>query len=207
MTKKVESLQQLEQAYGPVVERALWKEIDHLNGHYQQFIEHSPFLVLATHGEKGVDCSPRGDPAGFVRVVDATCIQIPDRRGNNRLDSLRNIVTNPSVGIIFFVPGSGETVRVSGQAEILLDEVLRASFAIDGKAASSVISIRIEKAYFQCQKAIARSGLWDSTGWGDKDAVPSAGQMAKVFADAKGLEFDAEEYDRNYPEHMKKTIY
>lgn len=205
--KKIESLQQLEEAYGPVVERSLWKEIDHLNAHYQQFIEHSPFLILATHGEKGVDCSPRGDPAGFVRVVDTTCIQIPDRRGNNRLDSLRNIVANPSVGIIFLVPGSGETIRVSGQAEILLDEDLCASFAIAGKAASSVISVTVEKAYFQCQKAIARSALWDAASWGEKGAVPSAGQMAKVFAATKGIDFDAEEYDKNYPEHMKKTIY
>jgi len=205
--KKIESVQQLEEAYGAVVERALWKEIDHINDQYRQFIEHSPFLILATYGEKGVDCSPRGDPAGFTRVVDSTCIQIPDRRGNNRLDSLRNIVADPSVGIIFLVPGSGETIRVSGRAEILLDEDLCASFAIDGKAASSVISVAVEKAYFQCQKAIARSGLWDTDSWGEKGAVPSAGQMAKVFAAAKGIDFDAEEYDRNYPEHMKKTIY
>ncbi|MCJ8274282.1 MAG: pyridoxamine 5'-phosphate oxidase family protein, partial [Psychrosphaera sp.] len=107
--EKITSIEQLEQVYGQPVERALWKEIDHINPHYRQFIEASPFLILATFGEKGIDCSPKGDPKGFVRVVDEKTIHIPDRRGNNRLDSLRNIVTNPNVGLIFLIPNAGET--------------------------------------------------------------------------------------------------
>lgn len=203
----VSSIEELESIYGEPMERALWKEIDHMNDHYRAFIEKSPFLILATSGDNGVDCSPRGDPAGFVRVIDEKHIQIPDRRGNNRLDSLRNIVQNPNVGIIFLVPNVGETIRVSGKAEIIYDQELCQSFSMNGKPASTVLSIRIEKAYFQCQKAIARSSLWDSTTYINRSELPSAGAMAKIFIEAKNIEFDADEYDKNYPEHMKKTIY
>jgi len=145
--KKITSVLDLEAAYGSAVPGAQWKEIDHINDHYRQFIECSPFLILATQGEKGIDCSPRGDPAGFVRVVNSRCLQLPDRRGNNRLDSLRNIVTNPNVGLIFLIPNIGETIRVRGMAEILLDKELCDSFSINDKPASSVISISVDKAY------------------------------------------------------------
>ena len=204
---KITSIASLEQVYGKPVERALWKEIDHINDHYRQFIEASPFLILATHGEKGVDCSPRGDPAGFVRVEDAKHLLIPDRRGNNRLDSLRNIISNPSVGLIFMVPNAGETIRVSGTAEIIIDEALCESFAIYNKPASSVIKIIVQKAYFQCQKAIARSKLWDASTYINRSELPTAGDMASYFSQIKGLEFDGATYDKNYPEHMKKNIY
>jgi uncharacterized protein len=204
---KISSLTELEALYGPPVERALWKEIEYLNEHYQQFIEASPFLIMATYGEKGLDCSPRGDPAGFVRVVDKNTILIPDRKGNNRIDSLRNIVENPKIGLIFLVPNVGETVRVSGTAEIIADPELCDTFIINGRSPRSVISVTVEKAYFQCQKAIARSKLWDPNGYVERSSLPTAGQMAKYFTNKKQIEFDAEEYDRNYPEHMKKTIY
>jgi PPOX class probable FMN-dependent enzyme len=205
--EKITSIEQLEQVYGQPVERALWKEIEHINDHYRQFIEASPFLILASFGENGVDCSPRGDPKGFVRVVDEKTIHIPDRRGNNRLDSLRNIVTNPNVGLIFLIPNAGETIRVSGMAEIIIDKDLCESFTMKGKAASSVLSVTVEKAYFQCQKAIARSKLWDASSYIDRGKLPTAGQMAQHFSDQRNIEFDGESYDRNYPEHMKKTIY
>ena len=205
--EKITSLASLEAVYGKPVERALHKEIDHINDHYRQFIEASPFMILATYGEKGVDCSPRGDPAGFVKVVNQKQLMIPDRRGNNRLDSLRNIVTNPQVGLIFLVPGAGETIRVSGRAEILVDSELCQSFAMQGKPASSVLSVAVEKAYFQCQKAIARSKLWSADHQIERGELPTAGQMAQFFADAKGLEFDGKAYDQGYAEHMKKTIY
>ena len=204
---KISSLTELEALYGPPVERALWKEIEYLNEHYQQFIEASPFLIMATYGEKGLDCSPRGDPAGFVRVVDKNTILIPDRKGNNRIDSLRNIVGNPKIGLIFLVPNVGETVRVSGTAEIIADPELCDTFIINGKPPRSVISVTVEKAYFQCQKALARSKLWDPSSHIDRKSLPTAGQMAKYFTEKKQIEFDADEYDRNYPEHMKKTIY
>jgi PPOX class probable FMN-dependent enzyme len=204
---KITTLEQLENHYDKASERAIWKEIDYISPHYQAFIEASPFLILATYGEKGVDCSPRGDPAGFVRVPSERQILIPDRRGNNRLDSLRNIISNNKVGLIFLVPGAGETIRVSGTAEILTDSELCLSFAINNKAASSVLSISVDKAYFQCQKAIARSGLWNSDNSINRSELPSAGDMVKYFADLRKEEFNNEVYDENYPEHMKKTIY
>ena len=205
--KKIESLTELETIYGDAVAGAQWKEIDHINDHYRQFIEKSPFLILATQGAKGIDCSPRGDPAGFVRIVSKHCIQIPDRRGNNRLDSLRNIVANPEVGLIFLIPNIGETIRVSGKAEILIDDALCASFAVNQKPASSVLSISVEKVYFQCQKAFVRSKLWDLAAHVDRSELPSTGSMLKEFARSQRVDFDAQKYDDQYPERMSKTIY
>lgn len=205
--KTIETIEALEDLYGQPMERAVWKEIDYLSDHYRQFIEASPFLILATYGEKGVDCSPRGDPAGFVRVVDEKTLLIPDRRGNNRLDSLRNIVSNPRVGLIFLIPTVGETVRVSGTAKIIVDEDLCQSFEIAGKPANSVLSITVEKAYFQCQKALARSQLWDASTYIDRKTLPTAGQMAEYFAGRRDVEFDGKAYDDGYAEHLKKTIY
>jgi len=205
--QKIKSIADLKEVYGEAVPGALWKEIDYINDHYRQFIEKSPFLILATQGDKGIDCSPRGDPAGFVRVVNERCIQLPDRRGNNRLDSLRNIVANPEVGLIFLIPNIGETIRLSGRADIVVEPELCDSFAINGKPASSVISISVEKVYFQCQKAIARSKLWDADLHIQRDELPSTGEMVKQFASMNNVEFDGQAYDQNYPEHMKKTIY
>ncbi|MGB0495780.1 MAG: pyridoxamine 5'-phosphate oxidase family protein [Kangiellaceae bacterium] len=205
--KKIESLDQLESLYGKPMERALWKEINYLSPHYQEFIKASPFLILATYGEKGIDCSPRGDPAGFVRVVDEKTLLIPDRKGNNRLDSLRNIVLNGNVGLIFLVPNAGQAIRVAGKGEILIDEELCHSFSIQGKPASSVLKVTVEKSYFQCQKAIVRSALWDASSYIDRKELPTAGQMSKYFTDKKNVEFDWQNYDDNYDEHMKKTIY
>jgi len=205
---RIDSLEKLEQIYtNPVPERSLWKEIGQVNELYRAFIEAAPFLILATHGEQGVDCSPRGDPPGFVRVVSPKCIQIPDRKGNNRLDSLRNILENPAVGVIFLVPGAGETLRLAGQAEILVDEALCQSFAINGKPASSVLSIRVEKVYYQCQKALVRSKLWDPEARVEPGKLPSAGQLARHFSADHGVELDAESYDADYAEHLQQRIY
>jgi PPOX class probable FMN-dependent enzyme len=198
----------LEQVYSAEVgERSLWKEIDHVNDLYRQFIEAAPFLVLASYGDHGVDCSPRGDPPGFVRVVSPKCIQIPDRKGNNRLDSMRNILQNPSVGVIFLIPNVGETLRISGQAEILVDDELCASFAVNGKPASSVLSIHVDKVYYQCQKALVRSKLWNPESRDRPEHLPTAGKLAQHFSAQHGADFDAESYDEDYAEHMKKTIY
>ncbi|MEM7564151.1 MAG: pyridoxamine 5'-phosphate oxidase family protein [Pseudomonadota bacterium] len=205
---KIESIDQLESLYQtPVSDRALWKEIDHINSFYRRFIEASPFMILATYGKNGLDCSPRGDPPGFVRVADEKCLHIPDRRGNNRLDSLRNIVANPQVGLIFLVPNAGETIRVSGRAEILTDEALCASFEVKGKPASSVLSVQVDKAYYQCQKAIARSKLWQTDYHVDRKSLPSAGEMAQYFSKLQGVDFDGEVYDQNYPDYMKENMY
>ncbi|MCP4768686.1 MAG: pyridoxamine 5'-phosphate oxidase family protein [Gammaproteobacteria bacterium] len=205
---QIDSLEKLEQIYrNPVPERSLWKEIDHVNALYRQFIEASPFLILASSGKQGVDCSPRGDPPGFVRVVSPQCIQIPDRKGNNRLDSMRNIVENPAVAVIFLVPGAGETLRLAGQAEILVDEALCQSFAINGRPASSVLSIKVDKVYYQCQKALMRSKLWDPSERVEPGQLPSAGQLARHFSAEHGIELDAEGYDADYAEHLQQRIF
>jgi hypothetical protein len=203
----ITSIEMLEEVYGETLDRALWKEIDHINDHYRQFIEASPFLILATHGEKGVDCSPRGDPAGFVRIENEKTILIPDRRGNNRLDSLRNIVSNPSIGLIFLIPNVGETIRVSGEAKICINKELCESFSIRGKPASSVLRVNVQRVYYQCQKAIVRSSLWSSASHVDRASLPTAGQMSEVFARSQGVALDGDAYDKNYPEHMNNTIY
>ncbi len=205
--KTITSKEDLDAIYGEPVQRALWKEIDHINDHYKMFIEKSPFLILATSGENGIDCSPRGDPAGFVRVVNDRCVQLPDRKGNNRLDSLRNIVANPNVGLIFLVPNAGETIRLRGKAEIIVDNTLCESFSMHGKPASSVLSINVEKVYYQCQKAIARSRLWDASSYIERSELPTSGQMTKVFSAMHNVEFDDKTYDENYAQHMKNTIY
>ncbi len=205
--KSINSIEELACVYGEPTAPALWKEIDHINDHYKAFIEQSPFLVLATRGRNGIDCSPRGDPAGFVRVVNQNQIYLPDRRGNNRLDSLRNIINNPGVGILFLIPGVGETIRLRGEAEIIIDQELCESFSINGKPATSVLSISVAKVYYQCQKAIARSRLWDPSGHIERDKLPTAGQMNQVFSEMNNVDFNAEAYDKNYPEHMQKTIY
>ncbi len=203
----VTTLDELDALYSTPIERALWKEIDHLNAHYQRFIDASPFLILSTIGDQGIDCSPRGDPQGFVRIENEKSLLIPDRRGNNRLDSLRNIVRDPRVGLIFLIPNVGETIRVKGRAEILVDEALCQSFAVNGKPAISVLRITVDRVYYQCQKAIARSGLWDGNSHIDRAELPTAGQMATWFAEHNGAEFDGEAYDRNYPEYMRRNMY
>jgi len=203
MLNTITSIEQLEELYGAAVPRSLSKEIDYISDHYRAYIEKSPFVVLASIGSEGLDCSPRGDPAGFVRVVDHKTVMLPDRRGNNRLDTLRNIVRNPLVSLLFLIPGAGETLRINGRAELSIDPDLCASFAIQGKAPRSVVVVTADKVYFQCQKAIARSKLWSGEGHVQRGDLPTAGQIMSALTDG----FDHEAYDRNYPEHMKKTIY
>ena len=202
--RRITSIEDLEAHYDAPVPRSLIKELDHLNEHYRQFVEKSPFVAVATSGPGGLDCSPRGDPAGFVRVADEKTVMIPDRRGNNRLDTLRNLIADPRISLLFLIPGIGETLRINGHAEIVVDEALNDSFAMNEKAPRSVIVVTIDRVYYQCQKALHRSRLWDSDAQLPRSALPSAGTMNKVFAEG---DFDAEAYDRGYPEHMKKTMY
>src|SRR4051812_14663633 len=164
---------QLEQHYGEVFPPAIAKEIDHVNAHYRAFIEAAPFFALATSGPEGLDCSPRGDAPGFVRVRDEKTLLIPDRRGNNRIDSLRNILTDPRVALLFLIPGIGETIRVIGQASISTDPALAESFVINGKAPRTVIVVAVERVFYQCTKAIVRSKLWDPAIQIERRTLPS----------------------------------
>lgn len=201
---RVTSLEQLEALYGAPAPRSLIKEIDRISDHYRAFIEKAPFVVMATVGPEGLDCSPRGDPPGFVRVLDEKTLLLPDRRGNNRLDSLRNLVRDARISLLFLVPGIGETLRVNGRAEILVDARLCADFAIQGKAPTSLLRVAVERVYFQCQKALARSRLWDPAARVPRTALPSAGEILESLSDTP---FDGAAYDRGYADHMKRTIY
>src|SRR3712207_5175110 len=156
MDHRITTLAELEAVYGTPVEAALVKEKDRIIPEYRALIAASPFVALATRGPEGLDCSPRGDAPGFVRIADERTLLIPDRRGNNRADSLRNIVRDPQVALLFLIPGVGETLRVNGRAAISTEPALLQSFAVDGKAPRSVIVVTIEAVYFQCQKAIVR---------------------------------------------------
>lgn len=200
----ITTIEQLEALYGVPVGAATIKEIDYISDHYRSFIESSPFMLLATVGPEGLDCSPRGDPKGFVRVVDQHTLMIPDRRGNNRVDSLRNIVRDPRVALLFLIPGIGETMRVNGRAVLSTDIALRESFAMEGKTPACVIVVTAERVYPQCQKALVRSRLWDPSTQIPRSALPTVGQMMQELT--KGA-FDGKAYDAAYPERLKQTIY
>ena len=189
----ITDITQLDALYGDASPRSLTKEIDALNSQYQSFIEASPFMAVATVGMEGLDCSPRGERGSVVRVVDANTIQFADRRGNNRLDTLRNIVEDDRIALLFLVPGIGETMRVNGRATISIAPELIEAFTVDGKSPKTVVEVKVERVYFQCSKALVRSGIWDSDiarSFGD---VPSAGEM---LAATTNDSFDALEYDR-----------
>lgn len=201
----IDSLEALEALYdiAPVA-ASLVKVADHITPHYRALIEASPFVALATIGPEGLDCSPRGDQPGFVRIADPKTLILPDRRGNNRIDTLRNVVRDPRVALLFLIPGSGTTFRVNGRAVISADPALLDSFAIDGKPPRTVMVITVEEAYFQCARAVVRAGLWKAESQVDPTSLPTPGAMlAAVTAGAVG----GEAYDRDWPARAAKTLW
>ena len=201
---RITSETELAALYDEPLPTSILKEVDRITDDYRKLIEASPFAILATSGPEGLDCSPRGDPRGFVRVADSKTLMVPDRRGNNRIDSLRNIVRDPRVALLFLIPGIGTTMRVNGRAHLSTDEELCASFAMEGKNPKCVVVITVERAYTQCQKAIVRSRLWDPEMHVAKSELPTAGEMMERLSNG---EFDGKAYDAEYPERMKRTIY
>jgi hypothetical protein len=194
----------LERLYGKPAEGSVIKEVDYLHPHYRAFIEAAPFLVLATGGPGGLDASPRGDKAGFVAVEDEKTLLIPDRRGNKRIDSLRNLIADDRVGLLFLIPGIAETLRVNGRGAISVDPALLARFSVEGKAPLSVLVVRVETVYFQCSRAIVRSGLWDADRQLDRAALPSVGA---ILADLSQGRLGGEAYDRELAERVRTTLY
>ncbi|MBM3644872.1 MAG: pyridoxamine 5'-phosphate oxidase family protein [Alphaproteobacteria bacterium] len=190
--------------YGQPLEAATAKEIDRLVPAYRAYIEAAPFAVLATAGPEGLDASPRGDRPGFVRVADERTLLLPDRRGNNRIDSLRNIVRDPRVALLFVIPGVGNTLRVNGRAHIDTDPALLASFAVEEKAPRSVAVIAIERVYFQCARALVRSELWNPARHLDPKSLPSAGQILSELSQGR---VGGETYDREWPERAARTMW
>ncbi len=204
VVRRVGSVEELEALYDAPSSRALAKELSELSEHYRAFVEKAPFVLVATSGSQGLDCSPRGDAPGFVQVVDSRTLILPDRRGNNRLDTLRNLVEDERVSLLFLIPGVGETLRVNGRAAIEADPDVCAAHAVQGKVPRTLLVVTIERVYFQCQKALVRSRLWDPDSRIDRGELPTAGQMAEHVTQG---EVDGAAYDRDYPEHMKRTIY
>jgi len=200
----IRTLQALEAIYGMPGEASTVKEVDWITPHYRAFIEASPFVSLATSGPEGLDCSPRGDRPGFVRVADERTLLLPDRRGNNRIDSLRNVVRDPRVALLFLIPGIGNTLRVNGDATVSIDPDLLASFAVEDKAPRSVLVIAVRAIYFQCARALVRSRLWDPAARVDPKSLPSAGEILAALSDNR---VGGVEYDRAWADRAKATLW
>jgi uncharacterized protein len=198
------SIEELEAVYGPPLERAVLKEIGYVSEDYAAFIAASPFVAMSTAGPEGLDCSPKGDAPGFVRIIDSRTLAIPDRPGNNRIDSLRNIVRDPRVALLFVIPGVGETLRVNGQASISDDATLLASFAVNGRVPRTVVLVHVESVYFHCSKALVRSDLWNPDKHVPRSSLPSAGE---IFQHISGGTFDGIAYDRELPGRVKASLY
>lgn len=201
---KITTVAQIEELYGPVHPAAIIKKIDHISDHYRAYIDAAPLMIVASAGVNELDCSPRGDRAGsFVRIDDPHTILIPDRPGNNRVDTLRNILHDPRIALLFILPGVGVTIRVNGRAEIRADKPLRERFAVQGKLPKSVIRVSVISAFFHCPKAFIRSDLWTPENYVDPKSLPSVGTMMAALEDS----FDGEAWDAEYPERIRQTIY
>ena len=195
----------LDALYGEPSPAAVAKETDYIHPHYRAMIEASPFMAIASAGPEGLDVTPRGDPSGsFVQVLDEKTLLIPDRRGNNRLDTLRNIIRDDRVALLFLIPGVGETLRVNGRAHISTAPDLIARFPFRDTLPKSVIVVRADAVYFQCPKALIRSELWNPAKHIDRRSLPSTGRILEDVT--KGL-LNGAEYDRAYPERLRQTIY
>jgi PPOX class probable FMN-dependent enzyme len=202
--KFVTTMDQLMALYEAPSDVSVAKEIDHISDHYRAFIEAAPFFALATGGPDGLDCSPRGDAPGFVRVADRKTLMVPDRRGNNRIDSLRNIMRDPRVALLFLIPGIGETIRVVGRAALSIDPDLMASFAVNGKAPCCVIVVTVERVFYQCTKAIVRSKLWDPARHVDRKSLPTTGAILAAHTAGR---LGGEAHDRGQLERTMAKLY
>lgn len=160
------------------------KVINHIDPYCAEFIAHAPFVVLSTRGPEGeMDLSPRGDPAGFVKIIDERTLAVPDRLGNRRADTFGNLLKNPEIGLIFLVPGKRETLRVSGTGLLVRDEDLRTELAHKGKVPQLILVIEVKRVMFQCAKCMVRSGLWQPESWADVSGMSSLAEAIKVHSE------------------------
>lgn len=193
----ITSVEQLRSLYREPFEAVFRKQIDHIDDAARSFIERSPFLVLATSGPRGNDASPRGGPPGFVAVIDERRLALGDLSGNNRLDSYANIVEHPHVGMLFFIPGMDETLRVNGRATLTTDPEVLEKSAIDGRVPRIALGIDVDECFLHCAKALRRGGLWDPSSWPAREERPSPGAIFKahvgIDAPAEAIEADLEE--------------
>ena len=200
----IATVEQLEALYGQASGPSLAKEIDHIAPAYRRLIEAAPFVAVATGGPDGLDCSPKGDAPGFVRIIDDKTLALPDRPGNNRIDGFRNLLKDPRIALLFLIPGIGETLRVNGRASITVDPELMQSFAVNGKLPKSVLLVHVETVFFHCSKAIVRSKLWDEATKIDRKSLPSTGT---IIAEVSGGKLGGADYDRAAPERIQKMLY
>ncbi|MFZ4407087.1 MAG: pyridoxamine 5'-phosphate oxidase family protein [Paracraurococcus sp.] len=198
----VTTLDQLAAIYDPPRELVLKKVTHRLEARTLAFIAASPFAILATTGPQGVHATPRGDAPGFIAALDDRTLALPDRRGNNRLDGLRDIIANPAVALLFLVPGAGEALRVNGTARITADPALRARFVAQGKEPATIVLVTVGEVYMQCAKAIMRSKLWGERA--RPAAVPSMGEL--IAAHTGGL-VEPASYDAEAPQRLLDTMY
>lgn len=202
---KVETLDDLAAVYQAPKEYALTKQTDHITAPGRAFIEAAPFVVMATATADGIDCSPKGDAPGFIKILDERTLLIPDRPGNNRIDGMKNLIANPKIGLIFMVPGADETYRVNGTAIISTDPDLMAHCEANGKLPRTVIVVTVEEAFNHCSKAFARSKLWSAGTQGRPDGVPTGGTFA-AHRDGGDADY-ARRHDRDYAKRMPGELY
>jgi uncharacterized protein len=178
--KFVESREELRALYKTPGDNAVRKELRFLDSHAKNFIARSPFLLIGSQDATGnADVTPKGDKPGFVAVLDDVTLAIPDRPGNNRLDTLENLVVNPAIGLIFLIPGMDETLRVNGEARITVDDVLRQRFVVDGRAPIAVVVVKVRSAFMHCAKAFMRSQLWKPDTWPARSEMPTLGAIQR----------------------------
>ncbi|MBO9688411.1 MAG: pyridoxamine 5'-phosphate oxidase family protein [Mitsuaria chitosanitabida] len=187
----------------PTAPATLDKECDHVHPLYRPFIEASPFAILATRGPHGLDTSPRGDGPGFVEIADPRTLLLPDRRGNHRIDSLRNVVNDPAVALLFLIPGIGECLRVNGHARISAAPALLERFVVEGQSPKSVLVIEVHKVFFQCARAVKRSELWNPARHVERTSLPSTGSILAGLSPR----VDGAAYDAELEERQRRTMY
>jgi uncharacterized protein len=198
------TIEQLEAIYGVPNDVSTEKVARRITPPYRVLIEKSPFAALSTVGPEGLDCSPRGDLPGFIRIHDERTLLIPDRRGNNRIDSLRNVVRDPRIALMLLIPGSVNALRINGRAYVSADDGLRASFAIAGKAPGTVLVVTVDEIYFQCGRALIRAGLWEPGSQVAQADLPTPGEILASMTDGR---LGGEDYDRAWPERARQSMW
>lgn len=201
--RRIETVEELNALYGAPAEASVIKVTTFLTREYRRMIEASPFVALATVGPEGLDCSPRGDAGQIVRVEDERTVMIPDWRGNNRVDSLANIVRDPRVALMFLVPGSNTTMRINGRAIVAIEPSVLERFETDGKHPRSVVVVTIDEVYCQCARALIRADLWNPSKFAGAGTLPTVGEMMKEIKDG----FDGAAYDRDWLGRAAKTMW
>lgn len=203
--KFVTSQKELREAFAPKHEVAVQKELRFIDAHSRRFINNAPFVFIGSQDSSGNgDVSPKGDRPGFVQVLDDHTLAIPDRPGNNRLDTWENIVENPAIGLIFLIPGMNETLRINGQARLTLDPDLCAQLHVNNRPARAVLVVKVHAVYMHCAKAFIRSNLWSPDTWPARSEMPTLGEILK---DQAKLSASAEDVDETLDEAYKATLW